>query len=95
MDSINVVIKDKDKVGLVGRNGAGKSTLLQIMGTLDKATSGEIHINNTNISKLKSNNQIKCIIKLTLFNDWQHRTPAPLRLQQSYVKQESGYQRRD
>ncbi len=28
---VNVVIRNKDKVGLVGRNGAGKSTLLKIM----------------------------------------------------------------
>ena len=31
LDHIDVVIKDKDKVGLVGRNGAGKSTFLKII----------------------------------------------------------------
>ncbi len=31
MDRINVVIGEKDKVGLVGRNGAGKSTFLKII----------------------------------------------------------------
>ena len=30
-DNINVAIKKRDKVGLVGRNGAGKSTLLKIL----------------------------------------------------------------
>ncbi len=30
-DGINVVISDRDKVGLVGRNGAGKSTFLKII----------------------------------------------------------------
>ena len=30
-DEINFVIKDNDKVGLVGRNGAGKSTLLRVL----------------------------------------------------------------
>ena len=31
LDKINLVIKDKDRVGLVGRNGAGKSTMLKII----------------------------------------------------------------
>ncbi len=30
-DHINLVISDRDKVGLVGRNGAGKSTFLKII----------------------------------------------------------------
>ncbi len=31
LDRINLVISERDKVGLVGRNGAGKSTLLKII----------------------------------------------------------------
>ena len=31
MDRLNLVVKLRDKVGLVGRNGAGKSTLLKIL----------------------------------------------------------------
>ena len=30
-DGINLMIGDKDRLGLVGRNGAGKSTLLKII----------------------------------------------------------------
>ena len=31
MDRVNLVIRLRDKVGLVGRNGAGKSTFLKIL----------------------------------------------------------------
>ncbi len=31
MDHINLTVKDKDRIGLVGRNGAGKSTLLKVI----------------------------------------------------------------
>ena len=31
MDHLNLVVKERDKIGLVGRNGAGKSTLLKII----------------------------------------------------------------
>ena len=31
LNGVNLVVKPKDKVGLVGRNGAGKSTLLKIL----------------------------------------------------------------
>ncbi len=42
MDSINVVIKEKDKLGLVGRNGAGKSTFLKILAGEQQPDTGQI-----------------------------------------------------
>jgi len=36
----------------VGPSGAGKTTLLQIMGTLDRADSGQVIINDTDIARL-------------------------------------------
>ena len=42
LDKINVVIGDKDKVGLVGRNGAGKSTLLKIISGMQSPDEGNI-----------------------------------------------------
>lgn len=39
-------------ISIVGASGAGKTTLLQIMGTLDKADSGTVYINNENLSRL-------------------------------------------
>jgi len=40
---------------IVGPSGHGKSTLLQLIGGLDKPTSGSVFIDNINISKLSRN----------------------------------------
>lgn len=42
---VNLEIKSKEIVALIGPSGSGKSTLLQIAGLLDEPTSGEVYIN--------------------------------------------------
>ncbi|OJG62115.1 ABC transporter [Enterococcus mundtii] len=42
-------------IGIMGASGSGKSTLLNILSTLDKPTSGTIHINQADVTKLKGN----------------------------------------
>ncbi len=44
LDKINLVIGDKDKVGLVGRNGSGKSTIMKIIAGDINPDSGEVII---------------------------------------------------
>jgi putative ABC transport system ATP-binding protein len=39
-------------VAIVGPSGSGKSTLLQIVGTLDRATSGSVHIAGEDVARL-------------------------------------------
>ena len=41
---INVSFKEKSFNSIIGESGSGKSTMLNIMGTLDKPTSGEVYI---------------------------------------------------
>jgi len=53
LKGINLQVKQGEIVSIVGASGAGKTTLLQIIGTLDKADSGTVYINNQNVSKLK------------------------------------------
>lgn len=52
LKGVNLEIKAGEVVSIVGDSGAGKTTLLQILGTLDKATSGSLFIKDTNINKL-------------------------------------------
>lgn len=53
LKGINVEIKKSEIVSIVGASGAGKSTLLQILGTLLKHDSGDVFINEVNVSLLK------------------------------------------
>jgi lipoprotein-releasing system ATP-binding protein len=53
LKGINIEVNDKEVVAIVGASGAGKTTLLQIIGTLDKADSGTILYNSSDISKLR------------------------------------------
>jgi lipoprotein-releasing system ATP-binding protein len=54
LKNIDVTIESEKITSIIGASGAGKSTLLQIIGTLDKANSGSIIIENTNVSKLSA-----------------------------------------
>lgn len=49
---INLHINKGEVVSVVGASGAGKTTLLQILGTLEKPTSGRVIINNTDVANL-------------------------------------------
>jgi ATP-binding cassette, subfamily F, member 3 len=42
LNNVNVVIGERDKVGLVGRNGAGKSTLMKILSGYENPQQGQI-----------------------------------------------------
>ncbi len=52
LKAVNLEIKPAEVVSIVGDSGAGKTTLLQILGTLDKASSGTLHIKGIDINKL-------------------------------------------
>ncbi len=52
LKGINLDVKQGEIISIVGASGAGKTTLLQIIGTLDKADSGTILINNQNVTRL-------------------------------------------
>ena len=47
LNNINLVIGQRDKVGLVGRNGAGKSTLLKLIAGTEEPQSGNAKRENS------------------------------------------------
>lgn len=50
---VNLDIRQKEIISIVGPSGAGKTTLLQIIGTLDLPDSGEVIYEGVNVLKLK------------------------------------------
>lgn len=55
LDGINLEINQGEFVVILGPSGAGKSTLLNLLGGMDKATSGLIIIGEDNIAKFNDN----------------------------------------
>lgn len=53
LKGIDLNIDKGEVVSIVGQSGAGKTTLLQIIGTLDRADSGRVIINGTDVSRMK------------------------------------------
>lgn len=51
LKGLNLEIKQKEIVALVGPSGSGKSTLLQIAGLLEKASDGQVFLSGVDCSK--------------------------------------------
>jgi putative ABC transport system ATP-binding protein len=49
---VNLEIGRGELVAIAGPSGSGKTTLLQIMGTLDRPTSGQVRVDGTDIAAL-------------------------------------------
>lgn len=60
LNGLNFTINSGEFVGIMGPSGSGKSTLLNILSGVDKGTTGNVIINNNDISEMKKD-------KLALF----------------------------
>lgn len=52
LKNINITIEKEEYVAIIGASGSGKSTLMNILGCLDKATSGRYILDGEDVSQL-------------------------------------------
>jgi len=62
LQNINLRVEKGDFIAIQGPSGSGKTTLLNLLGALDTPTSGEVWIENVNITRMSEKNlsDIRC-----------------------------------
>jgi lipoprotein-releasing system ATP-binding protein len=55
LEGLSLEINKGETIAIVGPSGSGKTTLLNIIGTLDKADSGEMFFEGTDLMRMNSN----------------------------------------
>jgi lipoprotein-releasing system ATP-binding protein len=55
LDAVSLKIVERERIAIVGPSGSGKSTLLNILGTLDRPTSGHVLLDGSPIDKMDDN----------------------------------------
>ncbi|MBQ9180488.1 ABC transporter ATP-binding protein [Candidatus Saccharibacteria bacterium] len=59
LKDFDLTIKRGEFIMIMGPSGCGKTTLLNIIGLLDRATSGEYYLNDENIANVRARRQAK------------------------------------
>jgi putative ABC transport system ATP-binding protein len=59
LDGINVRIAPGELVAVMGPSGSGKSTLLNMLGALDKPTSGSVLVNGQDLEEIKDKDKFR------------------------------------
>ena len=55
LDQISLSVRENESIAIVGPSGSGKSTLLNLLGTLDKPSSGKIILNGMDTGEMNDN----------------------------------------
>jgi putative ABC transport system ATP-binding protein len=59
ISDIDLIINKGEYISLSGQSGCGKSTLLSLLGLLDSPSSGEYHLNSTDVSLMTRDQRAK------------------------------------
>ncbi|AFY76653.1 ABC-type antimicrobial peptide transport system, ATPase component [Pleurocapsa sp. PCC 7327] len=59
LSNVNLIIDQGEYCSIMGASGSGKSTLMNIIGCLDRPTSGRYYLDNLDVSKLPDNELAK------------------------------------
>ena len=68
LHNINVIIKSKEKISIIGENGAGKTTFIKLLLRFYDPTEGAIYLNGINIRDIDYDDY--CAIFSTVFQDF-------------------------
>jgi ABC-type lipoprotein export system ATPase subunit len=55
LDNISMQISENERIAIVGPSGSGKSSLLNILGTLDKPSSGRVMLDGKDVNTMNEN----------------------------------------
>ena len=70
LENINIKIKDKEKVAVIGKSGSGKSTLFKLLNKTYEPQENSIYIDNIDIRNIKTEDYITYVSQEEmLFND--------------------------
>lgn len=53
LDGVNLSVREREFIAVIGKSGSGKSTLLHMIGGLDIPTSGEVYVDGKKLSDMK------------------------------------------
>ena len=59
LDGVSLKIKHGELLTVMGPSGSGKSTLLNMVGALDKPTSGQVFINGKDLAKIRNKDKFR------------------------------------
>ncbi len=59
LSNLNLEVKKGEFVAIMGPSGSGKTTLLNVIGCIDKATSGKVLLDNVDVSELHESELFK------------------------------------